>query len=136
MPTERKRYYLRSEARLNDYAYMIMYLISVCAFAREIAKYKSFLGVRISIKARYALLIFSRIQPKISVICLISQIYAYTMIFLFILSRFVSFDFLYYVTSDPNTLFTNMLKSHFVIFPVGILEVGICKLVRRHQKLE
>ena len=117
---------------LNEYVHMGAYLLGVCLLVREIARYDSFIKIEVSISARLFLLIFSFERKQISLLCIVSQIYAYTMIGLFIVSRFQSLDFLYAITDDPNTFFNNLLRVHYVlIIPVAIIEEGICYIVNR-----
>ena len=107
-------------------------MLCVCLLVRELAQYDSFLKIRISDSVRIALMIFSFKNEAISVFCIISQILAYVMVGLFILSRFVSLDFLLLISDDPNALYQSMLKAHLLIlFPVALIEEGICYLVKR-----
>ena len=119
---------------MNEYIYMGCYLFVVCCGVNTLAGYESFLEIWISDYVRVFLLIFSFRRPRISVLCVISQIFAYFMIGVFIISRFRSLDFLYAISSDPNTFFTNLLKIHlFVFFPIAFMEAGICYLVRNYR---
>lgn len=118
---------------MDRYVYIGSYLFFVCMLAKEVAKYDSFLKVRVPYSARLPLMIFSFERERISIFCVISQVYAYLMIFLFILSRFISLDFLLLISDDPNALYMNLIKFHVVIiFPIAIIEEGICYLVKRH----
>lgn len=116
----------------GDYAHMFLYLVISCLFSYEVAQHESFLGIRISQRTRHILLIFFSKSEKISFFCILSQMYAFVMISIFVVSRFCSLEFLYLVSKNPNALYTNMLKFHLiVIIPISMLEVGLRGLVKR-----
>ena len=115
--------------QMKEYLHICIYLLGVCLFARAIAQYDSLLALKIPNHIRTFLLIFSFRKERISVFCVISQIYAYIMMLLFVISRFRSLTFLYMFSVDPNTLYNNLLKFHYIILiPVAIMELGLCAL--------
>ena len=117
---------------LNEYTYMGAYLLGVCLLVREIARYDSLIKIEVSKSTRLCLLIFSFEREQISLLCIVSQIYAYMMITFFAVSRFQSLDFLYAITDDPNMFFNILLRVHYVIIiPIAIIEEAICYLVNR-----
>lgn len=105
--------------------YMCIYLMTVSVFSYEIARHESFVGIRISKKMQHRLLIFGSKLEKISIICIISQVYAFIMIGIFVVSRFIyPLKFLY-------SHYNNMFDFHlWVIIPIGMLEVGLRWLVK------
>ena len=119
---------------MKEYLHIFIYLLGVCLFVRAIAQYDSLLALRIPNHIRFFLLIFSLRKERISVFCVVSQIYACAMIVLFVVSRFRTLTFLYMFSADPNTLYNNLLKFHYIVLiPVAIMELGLCALVKRFK---
>lgn len=116
----------------GDYAHICLYLVLSCLFSYEVAQHESFVGIRITQRMRHIFLIFFSKSEKISLLCIFSQLYAFVMVGVFIVSRFCSLDFLYLISEDPNSLYNSILKFHLlVIIPIEMLEVGLCSLVKR-----
>lgn len=116
----------------TDYADMFLYLVASCLFSYEIAQHESFVGVRISKRIQHILLIFFSKYEKVSLLCILSQLYAFFMMGIFIASRFCSLEFLYLISDDPNALYNSMLKFHLiVIIPIAMVEVGLRGLLKR-----
>lgn len=119
---------------MDEYIHMGCYLLVVCLFVYRLAQYESFIEIRVPYSVRLFLLILSFKRKRISAMCVVSQIYAYIMIGLFIASRFHSLEFLSIISNDPNTFYDNLLKFHYIVLiPVAIIEAGICYLVRKHR---
>lgn len=72
---------------MSDPFYFFSYFIAMCISVPHIADNRSYIGVKISDKCRYLLLIFSFKEIRISVIAIVAQIYLYIMLVLFILSK-------------------------------------------------
>ena len=120
---------------MNEYIYIALYIALTCVFVRELAKYNSFLCINVTDMARMLLLIFSFSKVKISIICVLCQIYTYIMLLLFVVSRFVSLDFLLQFFQDPNLLYSNLIKAQILfLFPIGFIEAGICELYFKMKK--
>ncbi len=120
---------------MSDPFYFFSYFVSMCMGVRYMAENKSYVGVKLSDKARYRLLIFSFKEIKISVFAVISQIYLYAMLALFIVLKIVPPEAIGKVTNDPNGLLSKLVLIHFaVIFPVGMIESSICEWnYKRHR---
>ena len=117
---------------MNEYIYIGCYLFAVCCLVKTLAEYESFLDIWVSDRLRVALFIFSFQRPKISAFCIISQVFFYFMIALFVVSRFFSIDFLRYLSDNPNALYQNLLKMHLMVFfPIAFLEEGVCYWIKR-----
>lgn len=118
----------------NDYVFMCIYSVIVCWCARRIAENDSFIGVRVPAPVRAFLLILSFQRERISILCIISQVYGYIMIILFIVSRFHPLYFLDMLSSDPNALYRKLLIVHvFLLIPFAIIETEICDYLRRKK---
>lgn len=114
--------------KISDPVYFFAYFIAMCVGVRYMAENKSYIGVKISDKSRCLLLIFSFREIRISFISIISQIYLYIMLLLFIMSKIVSPEMMAVVSNDPNGLLSKLALIHIaVIFPVGMIESSICE---------
>ena len=120
---------------MSDPVYFLAYFVSMCIGVRYMAENKSYVGVKLSDKARYRLLIFCFKRIKISIFAVISQIYLYAMLALFIVLKIVPPEAIGKVTNDPNGLLSKLVLIHFaVIFPVGMIESSICEWnYKRHR---
>ena len=116
------------------YLNMTLYLFYATAAINTIAEYESFFGVRVPHTLRMICLIWNREQlEKISILCVMSQIFTYIMVVIFVISRFLnSFDFLSFLSQNPVGLLNKLIKVHNLAFlPGALIEVGICALVKR-----
>ena len=113
---------------MSDPFYFFSYFIAMCISVRYIADNRSYIGVKISDKCRYLLLIFSFKEIRISVIAIVAQIYLYIMLVLFILSKVAPPETISMISNDPNSLLSKLVLIHIaVIQPVGMLESSICE---------
>lgn len=113
---------------MSDPFYFFSYFIAMCISVPHIADNRSYIGVKISDKCRYLLLIFSFKEIRISVIAIVAQIYLYIMLVLFILSKVAPPETIAMISNDPNSLLSKLVLIHIaVIQPVGMLESSICE---------
>ncbi|MEA4920352.1 MAG: hypothetical protein VB078_05500 [Clostridiaceae bacterium] len=113
---------------ISDPVYFLAYFIAMCGGVKYMAENKSYIGVNVSDKCRRLLLIFSFKENKISIISVVSQIYLYIMLALFVISKVIPPEVIAVVSNDINELLSKLAFIHIaVIFPVGMIESSICE---------
>lgn len=107
--------------------FVVSYPVWTCASAYRIASYESGIAVRVSDKARAALLIFSFKWPKISVMAVIYQIFTCVLLGFYLVSRLDwAQSFLEENVPNINQVYTWALLVQVVgIFLVALAEEGI-----------
>ena len=111
------------------YYYMFLYFVYATVSMNTLAKLDTRIGARIPDPVRAIFLIFQYTNSRISILCIISQIFAYAMVAIFIISQFHPPYFLYMYTSDPNEFFSGIIRIHsIIVIPVALLEGYICEL--------
>lgn len=117
--------------------FSVSYLLFACAEAYRIASYESGIAIRISDKARVALLIFSFKWPKISVLAVVYQICTYILYGFFLLSRLDGMQsFLAKVIPDINQIYTWAIYSQMIgLFLIAMIEEGVyyLRVIRKRK---
>ena len=102
------------------------YFIAMCINARFWARNRSYVSVKVSDHIRYILLIISFEQIRISVFCVISQLYLYAMVLLFVVSKIISLETI--VSIGTGTLISWLTLFHIIVLVVmGSIESHICE---------
>lgn len=119
----------------TDWFNMLLYFVVSSLIASTIAKYDSFIGVRAPLCIRRVFLIFSFQRNRISAMAVVFQVYTYTMFLIFVVSRFVPFNFLSAYIPDVNGLYKLLQQVQYaVLAPISLLELGVCYLVKIKRK--
>ena len=112
---------------------IIWYFVFCCATAKAVSQYGSFLAVPVSDSWRHILLILDYRRRKISVICVISQVYAYFMLIFYIAANasvFLDLN-LFIASENANILFNRLLKFHYYVIFFSCIEIAIYYFVNK-----
>ena len=112
---------------MDGIMFSVCYLFFACAEAYRIASYESGIAVRVSDKARAALLIFSFKWPQISVLAVVYQVCTYILYGFFLLSRLDSVQaFLARSVPNINQIYTWAVYCQLVgLFLIALIEEGV-----------
>ena len=115
---------------------IIWYFVFCCATAKAVAQYGSFLAVPVSDSWRHLLLILDYKRRKISVMCIISQIYAYFMLIFYVAANVcVLLDLNLFIASEnANILFNHLLEFHFYVIFFSCMEIALYALINRFRR--
>ena len=116
--------------------FFISYFILCCAFAKQLARHGSFLAIPTSDSWRHILLILDYSQPRISIMCIISQIYTYFMLILYLTLHFPPLHGLNVFSYNFNELIKYLIKFHYIgIFPFSLIEIAFFSLINKFFNL-
>ena len=119
---------------MEDYINFFLYFITMCAGNSLLANRDSFISVHIRDHVRLIFGIFAFRWPRISVMTIISQTYALVMLLLFLLSKFISFKFLYAIVADPNELYKILITINLAMLIPTSIEVELCEWIKNRQR--
>ena len=119
----------------DDLVFMVSYWLFALIWVNTVDRITDLCPIHVSNFSRKLLGIFAHRNTEISILCVISQFYAYFLTAIFIVSRFVSLDFLKLLFDDPNAAYINAVKAHiFVLVPLEMLAMGIYALIEKIRR--
>lgn len=119
---------------MSSPVYFFAFFIETCIHVKYMADNRSYVGIRVPDELRYILLIFSFIDDKISIFCLMSQICLYAISVLYISLKILEArgDA---IASTLNIILSISVLGHFVLIQViGMLESSICEWNFRRKR--
>lgn len=119
----------------DDLEFMISYWIFALIWVNTVDRETNLCPIHVSNLMRKFLGILAYRKTEISILCFISQFYAYFLTSIFIISRFVSLDFLKLFFDDPNVVYILAIKAHILVLaPLELIVIGIEALIKKIQR--
>ena len=120
---------------MKDFLFIALWFFSITYCVNQTATRDSLIAIPVPYAIQRILLIFADTMPRIGLLTVVSQIYNFLLLLVFIWSRIQPLTFLYAVFDDPNTAYRYaLLVPIFVLLPLTWIEIGICRFVRNKQQ--
>lgn len=116
---------------MKDFLFIALWFFSITYCVNQTATRDSLIAIPVPYAIQRILLIFADTMPRIGLLTVVSQIYNFLLLLVFIWSRIQPLTFLYAVFDDPNTAYRYaLLAPIFVLLPLTWIEIGVCHLIR------
>ena len=105
-----------------------LYFVAACVGIHFTARNRTYVGINVPNVLRCILLIFLFEKIGISIFVVLSQIYLYFLLLLFIMVKTLPAEMNIPVVGNPDTLRLCLFLVHFAILsPIAIIESSICE---------